>query len=304
MGRRKREYLPGAVFHITARSHCKEHIFDVDLRDVMVSIIARRLPLTDAELIAFAIMSNHYHLVIKQGNAPIAQLMQPINREIALAVQRKYRRQGHVFGGPFFAKPCVGPEQMREMIIYTHRNPVRAKLCSDASEWDWSSHGIYLGTCASTPSGLVVRSALELFADQEDGIDASEGYLAHLGWRSQCDELMEDEPRPRAPRTRFGDAYYYKHFVAAEGPKLDPERDLRDVILRSLKDVAPEVTLDMLRRPLRTRPFVLIRRAVIASATRARHRPRDIARFLNLSDTAVSRVAVTVRPRPPIRFDS
>src|SRR5687767_2034783 len=128
MPRRKRSYLPGGAFHIYARTHRKEKWFDEELRDVIVSIIARALPRSDADLMAWSIMPNHYHLVIQQGIAPIAQLIQPINREIALAVHRKQRRKGHVFERRFFAKSCIDADQLREWIMYTHRNPIRAKL--------------------------------------------------------------------------------------------------------------------------------------------------------------------------------
>src|SRR5687768_12358998 len=117
MSRRKRAYLPGVVFHITARAHCKEPYFSPALRDAMVNIIARGLRRSDALLIAWVILSNHYHLVVRQGVAPLAQLIQPINREIALAVQRAQRRKGHVFERRFFAKPCIDADQMREMIV-------------------------------------------------------------------------------------------------------------------------------------------------------------------------------------------
>lgn len=162
---------------------------------------------------------------------------------------------------------------------------------------------MYIGQEARTGLPLV-RTALELFADEASGHDAADGYLRYVKWRDECDQLPEDALRPPRPRARFGDVYYLQEFAAIPVLDWSPEADLRDVVLRSLQGIAPELTVHDLRQPRRGRPFVSIRRQVIAAAVRARYRVRDIANFLNVSDTTVSRVATTVSPRPPLRFDS
>jgi putative transposase len=302
--RTKRPYLPGVVFHITTRAHCREPYFeDPALRDFIVNVIARALRKTDAQLIAHTIMQNHYHLVVHHGVAPLAQLLQPINREVALAVQRKFQRRGYVFERRFRAKPCVDAAQLREMIVYTHLNAVRAKHCGSPEDWAWSSHCAYAGLpqierCAQPR----VRVVQELFLDHPKG-SGSEAYARYVQWRRQCDDLPEDAIRPAPPRTRFGDGLFYEYFTPAPNAERAAQLDLRDVVLRTMRDISPDLTLDYLRLALRTKPFVAIRRAIIIDALHARHRVRDIARFLNISDSAVSRVASTLYPRPPVRFD-
>ncbi|HSL70926.1 MAG TPA: hypothetical protein VK864_11835, partial [Longimicrobiales bacterium] len=279
MSRRKRLYLPGCVFHITARAHCKLGYFKrPELRDEILAIIASAVPRSDAHVLAHAVLPNHYHIVVKQGFAPLAQLLQPINRQIALLMQRVQKRKGYVFERRFFAKPCLDADQMRELIVYTHRNAVRAKLCRQHLDWRWSGHADYVS--ASTIPGLVrpvVHVPLPLFADDPSGTDGLDGYLRYVAWRDTCDELPNDAIKPPKPRARFGDSYYRQHFVAGPAGELTPDADLRDVVLRTLKDIAPDLALDYLRSAFRSRPLVAIRGQVIQSALRARHRNRDIA---------------------------
>jgi REP element-mobilizing transposase RayT len=304
MGRTKRLYMPGAVFHITARTHCGEGYFHEAIRDELVDIIARSARRSDALIIAYAIMPNHYHLVVQQQQASLAQLVQAISRRIALAVQRDQRRKGSVFGSRFHAKPCADARHMREMIVYTHRNPVRAKLCSGPDMWNWNSHWAYVdhGLCATTPPSLY--AARELFVDDQAECNSESGYLAFLRWKEECDNLPDDALRPRPPNTRYGDIFYSRQFGAVPPLDFKPTVDLCDIIRSTLSDVAPELTLEDLQTGSINRRVVSARRAVIIAATRCRHRVCEISHTLQISESAVSRVAVTVSPRPPIRFDN
>jgi hypothetical protein len=147
--------------------------------------------------------------------------------------------------------------------------------------------------------------ALELFANSPDGLDGRDGYIRYMKWRDECSRLSDGEIKPSRPPTFFGDTYYVKCFNARDvGAKMpSPETDLRDVVLRSIKEIDPSLRVEDLRMGWRTRPMVAIRATVITNAIRAHHRVADIARFLNMSDTAVSRVAALTIPRPPVRFD-
>src|SRR5262245_15573974 len=112
MPRRKRSYVPGGAFHITARTHSGEFWFD-DLRSERVEIIAIGLSRTDAALIAFAVMTNHLHLVIRQGEAPLSQLMHPVCQRAAYAVQRRLKRKGYVMGYRYFDTLCREEAHLR-----------------------------------------------------------------------------------------------------------------------------------------------------------------------------------------------
>src|SRR5262245_39185834 len=138
MPRRKRSYLPGCAFHITARTHSGEFWFE-ELRSEILAIIDRALKQTDALLLAYAIMCNHLHLVVRQGDAPLARLMQPIGQRTAYAVHRRCKRKGYVLGYRYFDVPCRGDAHLRNAIMYTHRNPVEAGLCKEPAEYQWSS---------------------------------------------------------------------------------------------------------------------------------------------------------------------
>ncbi|HSL72182.1 MAG TPA: hypothetical protein VK864_18180, partial [Longimicrobiales bacterium] len=68
--------------------------------------------------------------------------------------------------------------------------------------------------------------------------------------------------------------------------------DLRDLVLRTMSELAPGFTLEMLLDARKGTPTAAaIRRAVVLRARAAGHRGAQIARFLEISDGAVSRIA-------------
>jgi REP element-mobilizing transposase RayT len=143
MGRRKRPYLPGMVFHLTARTQGREKWFDAPTMDCICEAMAIVQQHTDAKLRAFVIMSNHLHLMLQQGRDPLAAFMQPLLTRVALTVRRRYDVGGHIFGRTYWDGACQDADYLLTLANYIHANPVRAGLCPSPGDWAWSSHGVY-----------------------------------------------------------------------------------------------------------------------------------------------------------------
>ena len=142
--------MPGAVFHITARTQGRVDYFDPRMRDHIREAMATVQQHTDAKLRAFVIMSNHMHVVLQQGVAPLATFMQPLLTRVALAVKRQTQCDGHVFGRTYWDGVCDDVVYLTSLIQYIHANPVRAGLCHRPCDWPWSSYLNYADGCAAT----------------------------------------------------------------------------------------------------------------------------------------------------------
>jgi putative transposase len=304
MSRKRRPYLPGTAFHVTARTIGHEPWFDDLLCERIVGFLNIALARTDARLLAHALMPTHLHLIVHQRVAPLAQLLQPFLRQCALLVQRAANRQGYIFERRYRAKPCTDADYLRDVIAYVHRNPVAAQLCQEPAQYRWSSHAHYCGVApALTPPQPKVSVVCELFAasEQEAASDRSAGYLRYYNWRDRCANLAEGVPQPRRPEVAFGSAFWARDFVSLpRNPLRRP--DLRDIVLRALQELAPTLDLDTLRLRRGGRTVTAIRREVIRRALLSGHRGVDVARILNVSETTVSKVATDVLDRAPVRF--
>lgn len=299
-------------FHLTARTQDHEPVFR-GAEEQIAAMIRGSFHYSDAELVAYAVMANHIHVIVVQGRRPLGEFMQPLLRRIALLVIRRTGRRGHVFRDRFSHSACQDPEYFRSMIAYVHLNPVRAGLCRTADGYRWTSHRDYArGPEPGGPAryALAVQQALGVFACASDhpADRCRRDYRAFIRWRLAMDRYLTDEsnsyhPVPRAPLSMGGDLHWHREYGsarplrAARAMDLPPVRpvDLRDHVRLSLRDLEPDFPFDLLRSGGATRPLVSLRNRVIARALSAGFAGSSIADFLNISPSSVSRVKSRLR---------
>lgn len=338
MGRRHRPYFPEAVFHVTARTQGHEPWFGVDLRPGIVKIIGAAFFQSDTTLLAYAVMPNHLHLVVRHGRDPLASVLQPLLRRVALRVQRRHDVEGHVFERRYRDHACLDPSYVRNAIVYTHLNPVRAELCREPEQYAWSSHTSYAHGASAERTIVApdtVRALLGIFATRvgQSMSQLRAGYRRYVAWRRELDVLeaaAPGDPDPAAshrPHTAAGDAYWYRHFRPGKlGPKrtanglsgdaralADPRarsktgvrpaearKDLRDLAIQVVREFDPNLELESVRGRYGGARIVEIRRAIIRRAALVGYRGTEIARFLRVSPATVSRTLSAVRRFSPV----
>jgi len=100
-------------------------------------ILERRKRKLLVEILAFCLMPNHFHLLLRQlKNQGISHFMQKLNGGYATYINKKYERQGHLFQGKFRAVHIKNEEQFKNGFVYIHVNPV------DLIEPNWKENGI------------------------------------------------------------------------------------------------------------------------------------------------------------------
>ncbi len=305
--------MPGAVFHLTARMQGREPWLTPTLRNRVMDYMATAVGYSDGRLLAFAIMPNHLHLVLRQGQWPLDRIMQPFLRRTALLVQRSHGLEGHVFERRYGHRVCLDPEYVRTAVVYVHLNPIRARLVNNPSGYPWSSHAFYAGRAAipeRVKGALQIADALRLFAvTSSPGVEElRSAYLARVEWRLQCDRQGEQEADNAAadrssipPPAPAGDLCWARYYAPLFRDGVDPGRDgssgtsgagaeIADLARLTLAEHAPHLHLEMVRSPYKGREAVAVRRIMIRRMRAAGHRGASIARYLRISDQAVSNV--------------
>ena len=296
MPRLNRPFLPGAAFHVTSRIQGRTQCLDERLRHDFVHAIRDSLHKSDARLIAFAVMSNHLHLILRQGSYPLAALMQPLLTRAALRVRKATGWIDHVVGGRFFAKPCKDAEHLRIMISYVHRNPVALGICTDPIDYEWSSERAYRMPKAVRESWLAVPiTGLNLFATRENSshLQLVQNYERYMAWRMA---LKTDSTDVTAINFRAGDAYWNSNFSGITVlPRTDAQHDdLRDIALRILAVRLPGISFEDFLVQRCSPLFVAARREIIEQGIRADYRGSTIARFLKVSEATVSNIRASL----------
>lgn len=315
MGRHRRPYLPGAVFHLTARTLRRERLFTSEVRTGALADLAKVTPRSRSRILAVAIMSNHLHLVVQQGELPLSALMQPLLKRLARRTQRAHDREGPIFWRHYSAVACHDPWHARNGILYTHLNPVRAGLADEPSAYPWTSHRLYAlppgsrGDDATRRLESVVDPSvgLPLFAATRDlsadGLRAD--YRAVVEWQLAMDQAgadpgtaandsdVPDRPAAAWQGRSWSDAlsplFHTPARMARDHPGLiSPAPDMTTIARNVLAFAAPEVPLDLIRRPGAGRRRSLLRHAIIRRLHGAGYRNIQIARFLGVSESTVS----------------
>lgn len=97
------------------------------------------------EIIVYCLMSNHFHLIIKQlKENGISTIMRKFSNSYSKYFNAKYSRIGPLFQGSFKVKRIMTNEQLLHLSRYIHLNPYVSKVVEDPLDYIWSSLKDYL----------------------------------------------------------------------------------------------------------------------------------------------------------------
>jgi len=98
----------------------------------------------NADLYHYCLMTNHFHLLIQITKAEtLSKLMHRIQLSYARYFKRKYSFVGHVFQERFRSPRIPEESYYLQCGRYIERNPVKAGLVKDSSQYEWSSASYY-----------------------------------------------------------------------------------------------------------------------------------------------------------------
>lgn len=145
-----------AFYHVYNRGAGRSPIFlDNKDRYKFLSLLQRYLDLDDdtkdangkvydkydAQLVAYCLMDNHFHLLLHQevDAQAITQLIRSVATAYTMYFNKKYKTSGHLFQGVFKARHIDDESYLAHITRYIHMNP-RSYL-----RYQWSSIGYFLG---------------------------------------------------------------------------------------------------------------------------------------------------------------
>lgn len=225
------------IYHIIYRGANRQEIFH-DEEDFQTFLDTLKKYKLKAELTVFgwSLMSNHIHLLLKEGSESISVTMQRISVSYASYYNWKYRTTGHLYEDRFKSENVEDVAYFLTVIRYIHQNPLKARMVSCMEDWKWSSCLGYYDMNLYPSQLLNKEFILRMFAS--DMLSAKERFreFNEKSNHDQCLEAWEDN------RWKFSDDEAREEIKRVLGPiKIPQVKTLpkleRDQLLRQLKGI-------------------------------------------------------------------
>lgn len=237
MARQPRKKSPTGIYHVMARGIGKMVLFPrVTDKTRYYSLLTKYKKLLKINFYAYCLMSNHVHLLLKENDDNLAELMHRMGISYSQYFNRKYERVGHVFQNRYLSEPVADENHFIECARYIHNNPVKAGLVKSPAEYNWSSYNNYL---AGNESELIDMDTLLLYFSQDKLKAISE--LRHFTEQEEeagakFAEVEDDNEEKRTNTLRE----IVIRVLAKRGIELDDIRSIpprqRAVIIRAVKE--------------------------------------------------------------------
>jgi len=322
MPRQSRIDAPGALQHIIVRGIERQAIFkhSKDYRDFLTrlgSIVVQ----TETSCFAWALMTNHVHLLLRTGLVPMSTIMRRLLTGYAQQFNRRHRRHGHLFQNRYKSFLCEEQAYLLELVRYIHLNPLRAGQVKDtkqlASHWkcghsalmgkrgcEWQNTDYVLGLFGKTVGPA--RRAYVAFVNKGVGqgrrpdlvggglIRSAGGWSALKAFRSSGLRIMGDErilgnsDFVESVIRRANETYEKQTIAMAKG--LDLEAVMAAVLEHFKLDRALVTSSSRQRTVARARAIICclaVDQLMISG--------QEVSRKLNLSPSAVSKLAARGR---------
>jgi REP element-mobilizing transposase RayT len=154
MARPLRIQFENAYYHVTCRGNARQEIFlDDSDRSAFIDLLERSSDIYQTEILAYVLMSNHFHLLVKTPLANLQEFMRHFNISYTSRYNWKHDRTGHLYQGRYKSFLVDADNYLQEISRYIHLNPMRVKRRSGMTlgekrkylrNYCWSSYGRYI----------------------------------------------------------------------------------------------------------------------------------------------------------------
>ena len=144
MPRGARLDTPGTLHHVMVRGiEGNRIVTDDDDRHLFLSRLGIVATATGTKIYAWALMTNHAHLLLKSGGAGLSIFMRKFLTSYAILYNSRHHRHGHLFQNRYKSIICEEEPYFLKLVSYIHLNPLRAGLVTSFEElanYPWSGH--------------------------------------------------------------------------------------------------------------------------------------------------------------------
>lgn len=185
MGHKPRMQSAFDIYHVMTRGDNRQLIFEDDIdRRSFLRILDHYLKTHLGTLLAWCLMDNHYHLLIRIPFDNLPLMMHDINLMYSKHFNDRHGNTGQLYEGRYRSVPVQDERQLLTEVFYIHRNTVE-KGCQHPGDYAWCSHGEYTGNPQRCFTGLV----LGIVGSVDEFEESYAIYASKHPYKDECLEL-------------------------------------------------------------------------------------------------------------------
>lgn len=329
MPRQTRLDAPGALHHVMGRGIDRVKIFKskVDRNDFL-SRLADLCGKGYIIIYAWALMPNHFHLLIRTGMQPLSYSMRRLLTGYVVNFNRRHKRYGHLFQNRYKSIICEDDPYLLELTRYIHLNPLRSNMVKNIYElnrYTWTGHSAIMGKVErdwqdtdTTLSyfGKSRKGAIEKYERfVKEGIPQGRrlelvggGLVRSLGGWSQVLSLRRKGDKVASDERILGSSDFVESIIS-EAEEREKETLRLSLKISDLSSLAKEIVKSQaisyteLRSANRKKGVVKARRLLSQVAVKKMGYPgAEVARFLGVTTSAVNRLAASEELPDLVRY--
>ena len=200
-------------------------------------------------------MDNHYHLLVETTSENLSLFMRQINSNYAKYFNKKYKRTGYLWQGRYSSWYITNEQYLYDLFRYIEHNPIEAKMTNRIGEYPFTLLATVINS-NQKPIECAEHSKLKREIEYE-------GIREHLEMRLTQEELSKLQKEQNRKVIKTEHEYRYSK-----------EKSLKEHFENCL-------TKDERNR-------------AIINALEDDYKQVEVARFLSISDSAVSKVVVAM----------
>lgn len=122
-------------------------VADDEDRMYFVSRMGKVAAATGTSIYAWALLTNHAHILLKSGASGLSTFMRKLLTGYATGYNLRHKRHGHLFQNRYKSIVCEEEPYFLRLVSYIHLNPLRAGLAEsleDLERYPWGGHAVVM----------------------------------------------------------------------------------------------------------------------------------------------------------------
>ncbi len=263
MGRRPRLNMAG-FHHVVNRGIERSNVYRSDRdKEKFLEILCKACNTYKVNVHDYCLMDNHYHLLIETTSENLSLFMRQINSNYAKFFNKEYKRTGYLWQGRYSSWYIVDERYLYDLFRYIEQNPIEAKMTDRIGKYAFT----LLATIMNSKEEVIECAKHSKLKNEIE----YEGIQEHLEVALSEKELAElkKEQNRKVIQTEHGYRY---------GKEKSLEEHFKDCKTRDERNMA------------------------IINAIEDDYKQVEVARYLDISDSAISKVFLAVNKKVAISF--